>query len=780
MLNLALTFLTLTASASEALDTELSRLDEERRLASLDQSVYPESPYTSADQLPATIEVETCSQAFNDYYYFALVDGRIWYKPRFKRPAKSPEWRTDLEWKPFGLDGGLPYRLANEDPMDLDTTFADGMRGDFVEGLHFLTATQIEAPSYLDRSLWEEAGTWPHEEALELDPSFPTIDRVLCITADDDEIAVLGDNRQMFYRRKVANLFVNTEWYEGWGQAKELTVWFPDHLTGHRGWSIGRITAFGAGYKSGPDGRIFEWGPAAVSMETMVWLSPNGRVIYYLDSGTPPVVEHFVEAPFRGRWRGEGIDSSASTIMLIDRFGAVYTKIADFDLLGSTPTHPYCYFEECDDEVFYPPGDIRSGMSDIRLPSEGWTIHDPILPPEAWDEGTWLSNRVTIVQTGKGNQARELRVLGRREGELGTYYKGIADEVWLFRAAPAKDRGFEGLEPLPELTRYTSVRVLEELHWGEPKLDRELVGLVEVEGQTLGFRVLDFNPMASPWHVEVSAGDVHVPLELHVVQAWNKFMTPEAGRAEARVMTWETTLAFDFATVMRAMGGAAGTVQGVALRRLLESAKNNRFGLLVNSTGQGLELTVKKERKTGAIHAVALLPEEALPEGAEGAATLDALSERFWAQQDDQMGWVDELAALGPPPETCNADGLAWAARVLELDRRSQEDLHAVRATKRDARGFTRFTRATSGFLYLSQLKTIDAALDATRQARGNEVRPNELRFNVITGITGRIPFLSENIWHLNRRRLGALKAEREELEEGLAPLLQAIEDIGC
>lgn len=767
--------LMLTALASDALEAELARLHEDLRLASLDQTTYPESPYTSPEQLPRTIEVETCSQGFNDYYYFALVDGRIWYKPRFKRPAKDPEWSTDLEWKPFGLNGGLPYRLANKDPMELDTTFNDGMRGDFVEDLHFQTAKQLDAPDYLDRALWDAAGTWPHAETMRLDPDFEGVDRVLCMTADDDEIAVLGDNRKMFYRRKVANIFVNTEWYDGWGQAKDLNVWFPDHLSGHRGWSIGRITAFGAGYKSGPDGRIFEWGPAAVSMETMVWLSPDGRVIYYLDSGTPPVVEHFVEAPFRGRWRGEGIDSSASTVMLIDRFGAVYTKIADFDLLGSTPTHPYCYFEECDDEVFYPPGDIRSGMSDIRLPSEGWRIHDPILPPEAWSEDTWLSDRVTIVQTGKGNEARELRVLGSREGELGTYYKAITDEVWLFRTAPPGDLGFEGLEPLPELTKYSSVRTLEELHWGEPDLDRELVGMVEVEGQTLGFRVLDFNPMASPWHIEVSAGEVSVPLELHVVQAWNKFMSPEVGHHEVRVMTWETTLAFDFSTVMKAMGGAGGTPQGVALRRLLDSAKNSLFGLLVNSTEHGLELTVKKERKTGAIHAVGLLPDEA-----EGAASLEELHDRFWEQQQGQMGWLAELAELGPAPQTCNADGLAWAARVLELDRRSEEDLKGVRATKREARGFTRFTRATSGFLYLSQLKTIDAALDATRESRGNEVRPNELRFNVITGITGRIPFLSENIWRLNTARLKALKVERAALEEGLSPLLAAIDELGC
>ena len=157
-------------------------------------------------------------------------------------------------------------------------------------------------------------------------------------------------------------------------------------------------------------------------METFVWLSPDGHTVYYLDSGTSPEVEHYVAAPFRGQYKGEAINSSASTIMLIDRFGAVVTKIADFDLLGSTPTHPYCYFEECDAEPYYAPGDIRSGMSEIRLPPEGWTIQPPILPAEAWNADNFLTTGVSIYQTGKCNDGRVFRDEGRREGGRGTLY----------------------------------------------------------------------------------------------------------------------------------------------------------------------------------------------------------------------------------------------------------------------------------------------------------------------------------------------------------------------
>jgi hypothetical protein len=773
-----MTILALLLAVGQAapLDVAVEQVRETQRLVALDQTAYPASPYATPAELPATVEVETCWQGFNDYYYFALVDGKIWYKPRHKRPAGSPEWRTDLPWKPFGLNDGLPYRLANKKAEDLDTTFADGMRNRFVEELHFETAQQSDVESFLTPADWEASGAWPHDEPLALSSDFPQVSSILCMTADDDELAVLGDNRQMFYRRKVANLFVSTEWYDGWGQSKDLPVWFPEHLTDHRGWSIGRITAFGAGYKEGPDDRIFEWGPAAVSMETMVWLSPNGRVIYYLDSGTPPVVEHFVEAPFRGQWRGEGIDSSASTIALIDRFGAVYTKIADFDLLGSTPTHPYCYFDDCDDEVYYPPGDIRSGMSDIRLPAEDWRIHDPILPPDAWHEHTWLSDRVTVVQTGKGNAARELRVLGSLEGSIGTFHKAVHESTWLFRPAPAGDKGFEGLTPLTELQAYSDPAQLAALHGDEPTLDRELVGLVQVEDKVLGLRVLDYNPMASPWHVEVSAGDTVVPLELHVVQAWNKFMSPPHGHHDVDVLTWETTLAFDWVEVMRALGGAGGTQEGVALRQLLESARNVPFGLLVNATEHGLELRSKKARDTGRLHAVALRPADA-----ERMSGLADLHTRFWGQQRGHMGWLDEVEALKASlPGSCDATGASWAGRVLELEARAAADLKAIREVRREARRFTRVTLFSSGFLYLFQLKTLDAALDATRESRGAEVRPNELRFNVITGITSRIPFLSRNVWQLETRRLDVVKDEHAATVEALAPLLDHVGSLGC
>ncbi|MCB9742563.1 MAG: hypothetical protein H6740_08190 [Alphaproteobacteria bacterium] len=750
----------------------LAVLEAEAWEATLETTVYPESPYATPEELPATLEIETPYQSFNDYYQFALVDGKLWFKPRFKRPAGAEEWVTDLPWRPFGVRHGLPYRLDARKPSSLDTTYTDGERQSFVRDLTFRDAEADDWREYIDAEGWARSGEWPHGGEPVFDESFTLPERILALTADDDEVAVLSDERQMFYRRRWANLFVSDQWNEGWGQSKDLPVHFPRHLTDHRGWALGRITAFGTGYKTGPDGRHYEWGPAAVTMETMVWLSADGRQIYYLDSGTPPEVNHYVEAPFRGQYVGEAINSASSTIMLIDRFGAVQTKIADFDLLGSTPTHPYCYNDECDDEPFYPPGDIRSGMSDIRLPPEGWTIHGPILPPESWHEHTGITRRISILGTGKGNDARELRVVGVLAGEWGYFYKRFDDTQWRFREAPEGDKGFEGLEAEllePEdLARYTDPEALEILHSDQPSFDVERVGQLSLGRDAhFGFKVLDFNERASPWRAEISWDGKTLPVLLHVVQAWNPYQSPHVGRQrEAQTLhTYEATLSFDRVELERRIAGETATPRGMAIRTLLDSAEDRPFAFLVNATHQGLEITSKTDRKTGPFHAVALDPElSAAPDSVD----IEEWSARFWGLQKYHMGWVDEAERLRDvnPGEVCTPESVRWAAEALHLEQEMDEDVGWLDEVTRTARRFSVLTFSTSGFLYLSQAKTIERLLGVRRARRDGAVRPNELRFVIIVGVTKRIPYLSANISQVQGRRRDAAQEEQKDAKK--------------
>ena len=751
----------------------LEQLEEERWLSHLDATDYARSPYTSVAQLPASIEVEMPYQAFNDYYYFALVNGKIYYKPRHKRPAGEKEWVTDFEWKPFGLNEGLPYQLARSDFDEVDPTFADGARRGFISDRLFETATEDQASTFVSKEDWDKAGVWTQDSAVVFDQEFPTVTEIIAITADADEIAVLSSDRQMFYRRKYANIFVSTEWYQGWGQAKEQQVFFPSHLTGHKGWSLGRITATGVGYKEGPDGRIFEWGPAAVSMETMVWLSPDGHKIYYLDSGTPPEVVHFVEAPYRGQYKGEAINSSASTIMLIDRFGAVQTKIADFDLLGSTPTHPYCYFEECDDEVYYPPGDIRSGMSDIRLPAEGWLVHSPVLPPEAWTEDTWISTRITILQTGKGNEEREMRIVGMQEGVMGYYWKKLHDPWWDFREASQGDLGFANIQPeeilqLSDVQQYDGVENLASLHEPEKKHDKMLQGYLHIGGkEEISVTIDDFNREASPWMVNLNVQGKVVPLELHVVQAWNPYMPPHAAKESDDVHTYEGTFGYDRKEAEQALGEVATSAIGQDVRDLLDEAKNKKFIFIVNTTEHGLTIESKARRHVGAFDLVAIDPTivESFPENRKETHAV------FWEQLNDQMEWQQRADALQQSkPSTCDE---RWAAEVFFFEQNITDTIKGIKAVQREASRFRFFTFGTSGFLYVTQMKTLDAILDSSREWRSDTVRPNELRFNVINGVTSRIPYLAGNIARVQRERATRAAMEAKAVSSTLKPLLK-------
>lgn len=745
------------------LEDELDAVARGHWIASLDATAYPASPYDSPEELPRSLEIETSYQGFNDYYYFALVDGAVWYKPRFKRIAGEPEIATDLAWKMLGHNDGLPYRL--EDP-DLDTTWADGERGGWVVDRHF--ESNDDWASFMDPALWKAAGLWPHSDPIELDEDFPRATRIVALTADADELAVLSSDRQMFYRRKFANIFVPDEWMYGWGQSKDLPVHFPSHLTGNRGWSLGRITAAGVGYKEGPDGRIFEWGPAAVSMETMVWLSADGRIIYYLDSGTPPEIVHFVEPPLRGQWRGVSINAAASTVMLLDRFGAVQTKIADFDLLGSTPTHPYCYFTECDDEPFYKAGDIRSGMADIRLPSEGWMVHAPVLPPEQWDDENWLSDRITILQTGKGNAARELRIVGMKDGVLGSFTKALLDDSWGFREAPHGDKAFESLRRLAasDLSRYAEPDDLGGLHADEPVIDKNLVGRIDLGGPVFDLEVHDFNPQASPWHLTIAHEGIKLPMELHVVQAWNPYMPPHPD--DIHIVTYEGTLAFDQPALMKELGGLYDD-DGKALTRLVIDAMNNKFALVVNTTENGIWLETKYADRTGPIEAIATIPAAAL-----SSDDLEDWRQHVWTLLSDHMGWADAIDGLATlePEATCEPGHLRWAAEAVTLERTIDDDLAGIKDVWKEAKGFARFTFATSGFFYATGIKAVDAALDYTRASRSDDVRPNELRFNVIVGVSERIPYLARNIAEVHHDRYRLAKGERSRVDADLQALV--------
>jgi hypothetical protein len=120
----------------------------------------------------------------------------------------------------------------------------------------------------------------------------------------------------------------------------------------------------------------------------------------------------------------------------------IWTRFADYDTQGGTPGHHYSYERVGLDDL--DPLDPRTLDTNMTLPGEGWISHASI-PIEG--QGA-VSQENTILQTGLGNAARELRVVGKSPaGELGYYWKGLAQGAWQFQAADLSLAQVRWLDP---------------------------------------------------------------------------------------------------------------------------------------------------------------------------------------------------------------------------------------------------------------------------------------------------------------------------------------------
>jgi hypothetical protein len=109
----------------------------------------------------------------------------------------------------------------------------------------------------------------------------------------------------------------------------------------------------------------------------------------------------------------------------------MYTRLADFDIVGCDPLwFKYTY-------VFYksniPGMSYFSNLNEWGLPAEDWRPQPPV--PLAGNAA--ITRHITILQNGRGNGARELRVAGLNEsGETGYWTKAVFDDVWSFKPVP--------------------------------------------------------------------------------------------------------------------------------------------------------------------------------------------------------------------------------------------------------------------------------------------------------------------------------------------------------
>lgn len=336
---------------------------------------------------------------------------------------------------------------------------------------------------------------------------FRNAKRIVSISADADELYAISDEGVVYL------LFTERErkqkpfrWVDrhGWPDVSPLVL--NDLVVPHRAWSVGTRDA-GVLWYEDVAGNAHHYGTMGIA--TLYFLTENGQEIRFADTGLPSDFSHSILGPERGAFVSVGLSASASTVFVIGDAGEMYTRLVDFDTLGSDPMFfKYTYGREKSD---LRGDDYRSNFTPWALPSEPWRRQPPIPISGA----AALSRHVTILQTGRGNAARELRVAGRSpEGAPGYWHKAIFDEAWSFTPAPLRIDPADLLDP---------AKVAGGRGSRGPKLEASFAGALWRNGKRepdLTFSIPDFSIREGSSTLRVALGEEHVDLELHAVDMW--------------------------------------------------------------------------------------------------------------------------------------------------------------------------------------------------------------------------------------------------------------------
>ena len=239
--------------------------------------------------------------------------------------------------------------------------------------------------------------------------------RVGAISADGNNLIAVSETGRVLYMN-----FKPRAWHVKWGKpfGKEL------YLPPNRGWAISHRGPEAGGFED-PDGKFHA---ISVGVTTLYLLSEDGTEIRYTDPWLSAEFNYRLDTPLEGRFIGAALSASGSTLFVADAAGRMFTRLADFDTVGSDPLLKYSFEPSARKDV-------------IRLPAENWRRQPRI-------DGR-ITSAITILQTGKGNAGRELRVEGvDPEGYGGYYAKGIYAPAWSFvrTGRPVSGPFLEGTE----------------------------------------------------------------------------------------------------------------------------------------------------------------------------------------------------------------------------------------------------------------------------------------------------------------------------------------------
>lgn len=311
----------------------------------------------------------------------------------------------------------------------------------------------------------------------------PPVGRLVSITADGDNLIAIDEARRVHY----VKLYDLENWLPRWGLPR------GDHLDVSKDIKVVAISQRGEfnEYYEDIDGNRH---PIGAGVTTFYGLRADGRMIQYADPWLNGGFGHYIDGPLRGKFIAENLSASASTLFVIDRSGRMFTRLIDYDTRGDNPAWPIIKYT-------YKRGDYPGDTVRV-LPSEGWR-EQPTIRPE---QGR-ITRRITILQTGKGNAERELRVQGLdNQGNSGYFKKKIFAAEWEF-VADANAGQPDADELLDTLAKPREA----------PSFDHVFKGKVTSWGlsQNAWMEIEQFNPFSENHDVLIGVGADSVRLKLY-------------------------------------------------------------------------------------------------------------------------------------------------------------------------------------------------------------------------------------------------------------------------
>jgi hypothetical protein len=328
--------------------------------------------------------------------------------------------------------------------------------------------------------------------------------RIVNISADADELVALSEEGRFY--RFCFDIIIGRKtkvWLDRQGWPMEEPLFLDRRTMNNTAWALGKRNSHVLYYED-PFGNQHHNGTMEIA--TTYVLLEDGQEICYSDTGLPGDFSRNYLGPERGAFKAVALSASASTMFVMNDAGEMYTRIADFDIIGCDPMFfKYTYIPY---KSNLPGTNYFSNLTEWGLPPEDWR------PQEAVPLGgkAAISRFITILQNGQGNGARELRVAGLNgEGESGYWTKTVFGGQWEFVKVPLYfppgsllPGGVKKGDRAPSMDAFLSGS-----RWNGGERDTECI-----------YEIPNFNILEGECEFRIVRGEETCTLTLHPVEIW--------------------------------------------------------------------------------------------------------------------------------------------------------------------------------------------------------------------------------------------------------------------